>query len=71
MAREPILVDCEVGPHVPHQVGIHFAGPSPMTWEGVAICRACGEPVGTDDEGLTVPHLRPDVLAMIERGDYD
>lgn len=64
---EPILVDCESGPHLPAlYVRVAILKGAPTGW----ICRACGESCEVDEDALTKPHKRPDVIAMIERGDY-
>lgn len=63
---DPIMVDCDAGPHQPHYLNSAILLGAPTGW----ICRACGESVEVDGSGYTTPHRRPDVLAMIERGDY-
>lgn len=59
------MVDC-VPPHVPHLVAQPILAGAPTGY----LCRACGDPVAVDEEGLTVVHRTRDVLAMLERGDY-
>lgn len=66
MKREPILVDCVSGGE-PHHVDRPLLIGAPTG----DVCRACGDAVELDEEGLTKPHKTQDVLAMLARGDYD
>jgi hypothetical protein len=62
----PIMTWCQMPPHKP----FYLVEPILVGAPSGHLCRACGESVEIDDEGLTVDHLRPDILAMIVRGDY-
>jgi hypothetical protein len=62
---EPILVEC-VGPHEPHYLPTPILTGAPCGY----LCRACGQEVDIDDAGLTVEHMKVDLLAMLARGDY-
>lgn len=61
MTVDPILVRCEGSTHATHNV----VGSSHL-----GMCRMCGELV-VADEGVARPHNRQDILAMIDRGDFD
>jgi hypothetical protein len=39
--------------------------------ENTGMCSMCGQLVVCDDDGVAGPHDRPDILAMLDRGDYD
>lgn len=56
MEPEPIRVDCE-GAGCPTHLG--------------GMCQMCGRIVPVDDRYYALPHKRRDILAMIERGDFD
>jgi hypothetical protein len=62
---EQIMVPCE-GTGCP----VHFP-----TWSvlelGEGICAMCGRLVESDRNEDARPHMRPDVIAMLKRGDYD
>lgn len=63
----PVMVDCECAGSEPHFVGVALLAGAPTG----NICKACGESCEVDAAGLTLPHQHPDLLAMIERGDFD
>ncbi len=54
-------IQCGSGPHKPHWVPTPILAGAPCGY----ICRACGEPVEVDDEGLTLPHTHVDILGML------
>lgn len=60
MSAEPILIPCEGSGQRCHV----FAA-------GLAICSMCGGAVPFGEGGLAVPHQRDDVLARLDRGDFD
>ena len=63
--REPITIPCEGSGCLPCLVG--FAGTG--TTEG--MCAMCGQWAVLDHPLATMPaHDRPDILRMLERGDY-
>jgi hypothetical protein len=64
-APDPIMMDCVAGER-PHYLSAPILVGAPS---GI-LCRACGQEVEVDEEGLTKPHRTEDVLAMLERGDY-
>ena len=54
-------IACDVEPHEPHYLAAPILVGAPSGY----ICRACGEPVGIDDDGLTLPHTRVDIMGML------
>lgn len=60
MSGGPILVECEGGGYPP-------TGKT----HGIAICSMCGDAVGLDALGNVIRHMRDDLLARIERGDFE
>lgn len=64
--RETLVTPCEAGPHRPHFVSIAILRDAPTGH----VCVACGNTVEVDAGGLTLPHYRLDVRAMLERGDF-
>lgn len=69
LKREPILMTCEGSKGPTHFPAVD--GRVPV----VGMCKMCGQWVELElwrDEGwLAVPHQRQDILAMLDRGDYD
>lgn len=59
---DPILITCE-GNGSP----VHRHGPAAFS----GICPMCGQVVACYGEGVAFAHQRDDVLARIERGDFD
>lgn len=51
----------------PLLVGCEGSGQPPVA----GLCRTCGESVVVNLSGLVVSHDREDVLAMLDRGDFD
>ena len=52
----PILILCEGSNSL-----VHYGG----------MCKMCGRYPSLDECGRAIEHDRPDVLAMIDRGDFD
>ena len=63
-----LMVDCDCAGIEPHFVGVALLAGAPIG----NICKACGEScdIGTR-RASTLPHQHPDILAMIDRGDFD
>lgn len=57
---DPIVIRCEGSACPTHNHGHAFG-----------TCAMCGRMVVTDDDGIAYVHDRPDVLAMLRRGDFD
>lgn len=57
---EPILVPCEGGGY-----------PPTGRTHGLALCAMCGEAVGLDALGNVIEHVRDDVLARLDQGDFE
>jgi hypothetical protein len=55
-ATAPIMIDCEASNTAPRAIERH-------------CCTMCGQIVSIVG-GLLAPHQRPDILAMIDRGDF-
>lgn len=60
MSDEPILIPCE-GSGCPTHFYAQRAG----------MCQMCGRIVHADADGKALSHQRDDVLARIDRGDFD
>lgn len=56
---EPIIIPCEGSDWPTHNHG-HALG----------TCSMCGQLVVTEDDGRAYRHVRQDVLAMLDRGDF-
>jgi hypothetical protein len=65
--RPPIMVDCECSGTRPHLLHHAILSGAPTGY----LCAACGQEVGVDASGLSLPHQHPDVVAMLKRGDFD
>lgn len=61
MTGEPILIPCEGGEHPGH---------ADITGH-LAMCVLCGEVLPTTDDGLVPAHTRDDILARLQRGDFE
>lgn len=59
---EPIWIDCEGVGCPTHQAGGIY---------GFGMCQMCGHTVATDHHGVALYHRRDDVIARLERGDFD
>lgn len=57
---DPIWIECEGSGSPVHGNPLYGSG----------ICPMCGENVESN-EGIAKLHLRRDILAMLERGDFD
>lgn len=77
-AREPIYVPCE-GSNMP-AAGHQFDGPFENSIASALkepICAMCGRPMGyyskpgNTKQLFLLPHPRQDIIAMINRGDFD
>jgi hypothetical protein len=55
----PILIECEGSGCPAHCVRF-----------GYGLCSMCGHPVAVDDRGA-IGHDRQDIIAMLNRGDFD
>jgi hypothetical protein len=58
---EPILIDCEGAGWLAHRTPIL----------GLGVCVMCGKTVRTPNGGVAASHQREDLIAMIERGDFN
>ncbi len=63
--KEPIMVPCE-GSGCP----AHLWGSSTNTTTFMGTCSMCGHGVACNGQGIAPHHLREDILAQLERGDY-
>jgi hypothetical protein len=61
-----IMVDCGSAGTRPHFLFTPVLRGAPAGY----ICAECGEAVGVDGDGLSLPHQHPDLLAMLARGDF-
>lgn len=59
MSAEPILIPCEGSGQPGHYPDV------------TAMCKMCGRWHFVDAHDNLVPHDRPDIIAMIDRGDFD
>lgn len=57
---EPIMIPCEGS-----LSWVHFPR------DQVGVCPMCGRLVPVNVHGTAVEHKRPDVIAMLNRGDFD
>jgi hypothetical protein len=62
MTLAPIMIDCEGSGCPTHG--------SMSNLRGVGMCMMCGQWFNLVD-GVAEPHKRADVLAMIDRGDFE
>ena len=60
MKGEPILIACEGGHQQPAQHLGHYG-----------MCAMCGRIYPIDSAGYVVRHDRDDIIARVERGDFD
>ncbi len=58
--RPPIMIQCEGSGSPTHALMCGTDG----------ICKMCGQVIGIDVGEVAVPHERPDLMAMIDRGDF-
>lgn len=61
----PIMMPCEGSSQRGHII-CGVVGRS--VW---AMCAMCGHNMPADDDGVVIQHTRADILAMLDRGDFD
>ena len=59
-----IWIPCEGG-------GYPAAGRQPNTFFTYGTCAMCGQWIPTTSDGRVIRHNRDDIIARIERGDFD
>ena len=64
VSAEPILIPCEGAGCPTHPVTSTYQFAQGM-------CQMCGRVVNVDAERIAAEHDRPDIIAMLLRGDYD
>ena len=73
--NNPIIIPCEGSGHPTHQLdGPMLLRSLRSLGEGgdsLGMCKMCGMVFNVDSDGNAPQHTRQDILAMIERGDFD